>query len=60
MHKFSTAVPKLSALTVLDSVGLLNVLQYVEEAGGTRLRVAERSQVGSLRRCSRMGVRNAG
>ncbi len=33
---------------------------YVEEAGGTRLRVAQRGQSGALRRCSRSGVRNAG
>ncbi len=33
---------------------------YVEEAGGTRLRVVQRSQAGSLRRCSRGGVRSAG
>ncbi len=36
---------------------------YVEEAGGTRLRVAQRGSVlhaGALRRCSRPGVRNAG
>ncbi len=33
---------------------------YVEEAGGTRLRVAQRSQGGTLRRCSRGGVRNPG
>ncbi len=33
---------------------------YVEESGGTRLRVAQHSQVGSFRRCSRGGVRNAG
>ncbi len=39
---------------------------YVEEAGGTRLRVGgtracgSRSQSGAFRRCSRPGVRNAG
>ncbi len=35
-------------------------VQYVEEAGGTRLRVVQRSKAGSYRRCSRGGVRNAG
>ncbi len=35
-------------------------VRYVEEAGGTRLRVVQHSQDGSLRRCSRGGVRNAG
>ena len=35
-------------------------IRYVEEAGGTRLRVAQHRQDGSLRRCSRGGVRNAG
>ena len=33
---------------------------YVEEAGGTRLRVVQHSQAGSLCRCSRGGVRSAG
>jgi hypothetical protein len=33
---------------------------YVEEDGGTRLRVVQRSQAGSLRRCSRGGVKSAG
>jgi len=43
MHKFSTAVPKLSALTVLHSVGLLNVLQGVRLRGPTIARGATHS-----------------
>ncbi len=35
-------------------------LQYVEEDGGTRLRVAQRRRRGHMRRRSRLGVRNAG
>ena len=35
-------------------------LQYVEEADEGVPACGSRSQVGSLRRCSRMGVRNAG
>jgi len=35
-------------------------LQYVEEAGGTRLRVAQRSRRGQIRQRSRSGVRSAG
>ncbi len=35
-------------------------LWYVEEAGGTRLRVAKRSRRGHIRRRSRLGVRNTG
>ncbi len=43
MHKFSTAVPKSSALTVLHSVGLLNVLQGVRLRGPTIARGATHS-----------------
>jgi len=48
MHKFSTAVPKSSALTVLHSVGLLNVLQRVRLRGPIIARLV-RSALSSLR-----------
>ncbi len=53
MHKFSTAVPKLSALTVRPAsgyplVGLLNVLQGVRLRGPTIARLV-RSTLSSLR-----------
>ncbi len=35
-------------------------VQYAEEAGGTRLRVAQRSRRGQICRRSRLGVRDAG
>ena len=44
MHRFSTAATKSSALPVLHSFGLLNVLQRVR-LRGPQSRVAQRTQV---------------
>ncbi len=60
-----------SSLRELDAVALatnstISMKRGTKEAGGTRLRVGgtracgSRSQAGSLRRCSREGVRSAG
>ncbi len=54
-----------SLLRELDAVALatnstISMKRGTKEAGGTRLRVAQRSQAGSFRRCSRGGVRNVG
>ncbi len=44
-----------------ESLQISRTLEYVEEAEGyPHVRVAQRSQVVSLGRCSRPGVRNAG